>query len=161
MRSWDHLSRGITQYYLSPDRGDSLRIAGTHLSTLRRMKGWVDLSTVRDWTVSSELLCDDITGANCSIVKAHWAGVCERLVQGRRRLKPATFRSSSHYSSSPPGPTVNVWLLRCIIYLLSCRRPCNCTFTLILHRVTDWQLELDNSNADSNEKSVRMLMFLC
>jgi len=71
-----------------------------------RMKGWVDLSTV-----GSELLRNDITGANCSIVTPHWAGVCEQFAQGRYlaasrpRLEPATFRSliwhSSHYSTRP------------------------------------------------------------
>jgi len=40
----------------------------------------------REWTVGSELLCDNITGANCSIVMPHWAGVRERLAQGRYKL---------------------------------------------------------------------------
>jgi len=73
-----------------------------------------------EWTVGSELLRDDTTGTNCSVVMPHWAGVCERLVADWPRLEPATFWSliwcSSHYAVSNylvvRLPTMQGWVVQ-------------------------------------------------
>jgi len=59
MRSWDHLSYGITQCYLPPDRGDSHAFtpACCQYSFInpRRMKVWVDLGS---WLYQDRLPTD-------------------------------------------------------------------------------------------------------
>ena len=49
MHSRDHLSYGITQCYVPPDRGDSpdftLAFTGTHFTVPQKVEGWVDLVT--------------------------------------------------------------------------------------------------------------------
>jgi len=89
MRLWDHLSYAITQYLLPAMRQRwFLRFCPGVLLVLI-YRPWKDerLSWPqhREWTVCSEPLRDDITGANCSVITPHWAGVCERLAQGHYR----------------------------------------------------------------------------
>jgi len=106
---WDHAVLSATrQRWFS--RLYTRRIAGILIYRPREDErlSWPEH---REWTVGSELLRDDITGANCPVVTPLWAGMCERLTQGRYlaadrpRLEPATFRSlirrSSHYSTRP------------------------------------------------------------
>jgi len=59
MRSWDHLSYGITQYYLPPDRGDSHAFTQAYcwysFIDPGRMKGWADLG---GWSNQDDLPTD-------------------------------------------------------------------------------------------------------
>jgi len=103
MHSWDHLSYRITQYYLPPDRGDSHAFTPAicwvlihRLWKVERLS-WPEH---REWTVGSELLRDDITGANCSIITPHWAGGCvndlPRVATWQRIDQDSNQRPSNH-----------------------------------------------------------------
>ena len=62
MRSWDHLSYGITQCYLPPDRGDSHAFTPAYcwysFIDPGRMKGWVDLD---GWLYQDDLPAQMVT----------------------------------------------------------------------------------------------------
>ena len=108
---------GITQCYLPPDTGDSHAFTPAYCRYSfidpGTMNGWVDTSTVSEQLAQNCLLRDDITGANCSIVTPHWAGVNDlprvatwRLIDQDSNQRPFNdywlIWHSSHYSIRPP-----------------------------------------------------------